>query len=51
MFDVGYFPPNTPLGEGAGGSYAPDTGLEGGRPARPRWAISDISHCNKIDEI
>jgi hypothetical protein len=40
MFDVGYFPPNTPPDEWAGGSFAFDNGLDGGRPARPRWATA-----------
>jgi len=39
MFDVGYFPPNTPPdGMSRRRSYTPDNGLEGGRPAWPRWA-------------
>lgn len=26
------------------GSYTPDNGLDGGRPARPRWANIDLLH-------
>ena len=47
IFDVGYLPPNTPPGERAGGSYAPDNGLLGGRPARPRWANNGLMHRSK----
>jgi hypothetical protein len=47
MFDVGYFPPNTPPDELSGGRYTPNTGHSVAAQRTPLWANRVISHRRK----